>query len=184
MWRNERRYRWLQTISGIIGSVALIYSVCYPDWYGGKGLWDTADVAQFSRAVETERVLGAIACMMAGTSICLCLLFLFCWDPETNAKSKMNPERTLHPGKLLLVLLMPTAIVYLIPWLSFTIRHKEQIKDDFTRLGYAYWMGIYSCFTLLVILPSIYLKEQCSLPEPAPIMNRTSVSSESECSLV
>ncbi|XP_062919233.1 uncharacterized protein si:ch211-256a21.4 [Mobula hypostoma] len=179
MWRNQRRYWLLQNVSGIVGSVGLIYSVCCPDWYGGKGLWDSADVTWLSRAVETERVLGAIACMMAGTSICLCLLFIFCWDPDTNAKCKLNPERTLHPGKLLVVLLMPTAIVYFIPWCSFTYRHKELIKDDFTRLGSAYWMGICSCLTLLVILPSIYLKEQCSLPELVPIMSRNSISSES-----
>ncbi|XP_051885511.1 uncharacterized protein si:ch211-256a21.4 [Pristis pectinata] len=182
MRRNGLRCRLLQNISGIIGSVALIYSVCSPEWYEGKGLWHTADITQpatqLSRAVETERVLGVIASMMAGTAICLCLLFSFCWDPDTYSESKMNPGRLRHPGKLLLIILMPTALLYFIPWCSYTSRHKEQIKNDFTKLGSAYWMGICSCLTLLVILPIIYLIEQCTLPEPVPKMNRNSILQE------
>lgn len=59
-------------------------------------------------AVETERVLGVIASMMAVIAICLCLLFSFCWDPYTYSESKMNPGRIRHPEKLLLTVLMPT----------------------------------------------------------------------------
>ncbi|XP_067902522.1 uncharacterized protein si:ch211-256a21.4 [Heterodontus francisci] len=182
MQGKELRYRLLQNIFGIFGCVALIYSVCSPNWYQNKGLWHMPDItnttavdnAQFhhrlSRAVEVERVFGVIASMMAVTAICISLLLIFCWDPDTFSESRMNPGRILHQGKLLFVILVPTALLYLMSWSIFTNRHMEQIKNDITQLGSAYWMGMCSWFTLLVILPIIYLIEQCSLPEPETLI--------------
>ncbi|XP_067850121.1 uncharacterized protein si:ch211-256a21.4 isoform X2 [Heptranchias perlo] len=115
-------------------------------------------------AVEVERIFGMIASMMAVTAVCICLLLIFCWDPDNYSESKMNPGRVLHPGELLLVVLVPTALLFLISWSLFTNRHKKQIKN-ISQLGSGYWMGMCSWFTLLVILPIIYLMEQCSLPE-------------------
>ncbi|XP_067850122.1 uncharacterized protein si:ch211-256a21.4 isoform X3 [Heptranchias perlo] len=159
MGRKELRYRLLQNVLGIIGSVALIYSVFSPDWYQSKGLWHTPDIInktaaenvqlhhQLSRAVEVERIFGMIASMMAVTAVCICLLLIFCWDPDNYSESKMNPGRVLHPGELLLVVLVPTALLFLISWSLFTNRHKKQIKN-ISQLGSGYWMGMCSWFTL------------------------------------
>ncbi|XP_055505379.1 uncharacterized protein si:ch211-256a21.4 [Leucoraja erinacea] len=175
---DELGYRLLLTISGTVGSVALIYSVCSRDWYAGRGLWYkdsiTQPANQLSRAVETERVLGVIASMMAVIAICLCLLFSFCWDPYTYSESKMNPGRIRHPEKLLLTVLMPTALLYFISWCSYTSRYKEQIRSDITKLGSAYWAGICSCLTLLVILPIIHFTKECALSEPETNLKRSS----------
>ncbi|XP_078270936.1 uncharacterized protein LOC144602106 [Rhinoraja longicauda] len=175
---DQLGYRLLLTIPGIAGSVALVYSVCSSDWYSGRGLWwaDSVEHAasQLSRAVETERVLGVIASMMAVIAICLCLLFSFCWDPYTYSESKMNPGRIRHPEKLLLTVLMSTALLYFISWCSYTNRYKEQIRSDITKLGSAYWAGICSCLTLLVILPIIYLMEQCALSKTETDLKRSS----------
>ncbi|XP_043561883.1 uncharacterized protein si:ch211-256a21.4 isoform X1 [Chiloscyllium plagiosum] len=175
---RELRCRLLQNTTVIIGSVALIYSVCSPSWYQNKGLWYMPDVTNsstsertefhhpLSRAVEAERVFGVIATMMAITAICIALLLICCWNPDTYIESKMNPGRILYPGKLLIVILVPTALLYFIAWSLFTNRHMEQMKNDITQFGSAYWMGMCAWFTLLVILPIIYLMEQCSHQEP------------------
>ncbi|XP_078403993.1 uncharacterized protein LOC144684230 isoform X2 [Cetorhinus maximus] len=115
---KELRCRLLQNLTVIIGSITLIYSACSPTWYQNKGLWHPLNTPaaenatlhhQLSRAVEAERVFGVIASVMAITAICMSLLFIFCWNPDTNSESKMNPGRILHPGKLLIVILVPTA---------------------------------------------------------------------------
>ncbi|XP_048401192.1 uncharacterized protein si:ch211-256a21.4 [Stegostoma tigrinum] len=172
--RRELRCRLLQNTVVIIGSVALIYSVCSPSWYQSKGLWSMSEFTNtntsqqteldhlLSRAVEAERVFGVIATMMAITAICIALLLICCWNPDTYTESKMNPGRILHPGKLLIVILVPTALLYFIAWSLFTNRHMEQMKNDITQFGSAYWVGMCAWFTLLVILPIIYMMEQCS----------------------
>ncbi|XP_041053781.1 uncharacterized protein si:ch211-256a21.4 isoform X2 [Carcharodon carcharias] len=176
---KELRCRLLQNITVIIGSITLIYSACSSTWYQNKGLWHPLNTPaaenatlhhRLSRAVEAERVFGVIASVMAITAICMSLLFIFCWNPDTNSESKMNPGRILHPGKLLIVILVPTALLYLIAWALFTNRHMEQIKNDITQFGTAYWLAMCSWFMLLVILPMIYLIEQCSLPEPETLI--------------
>ncbi|XP_038664159.1 uncharacterized protein si:ch211-256a21.4 isoform X1 [Scyliorhinus canicula] len=176
---RELRYLLLQNIIGISGCAALIFSVISPGWYRGKGLWEPlltpsaqngSRLHTLSSALGTEHVFGVIASLMAIMAICISLLFIFCWNPDTDSKSKMNPGRILHPGKLLIVILMPTALLYLITWSLFTNRHMEQIKNDITQFGSAYWIGMCSWFTLLIILPIVYLMEQCSLTDyEAPI---------------
>ncbi|XP_078076769.1 uncharacterized protein LOC144498862 isoform X2 [Mustelus asterias] len=117
MGGKELRYRLLQNSTVIIGSITLIYSVSSPAWYQNKGLWEplrtpaaenTTRHQRLSRAVEAERVFGVIASMMAITAICISLLFIFCWNPETDIESKINPGRMLYPGTLQVAILVPT----------------------------------------------------------------------------
>ncbi|XP_007885808.1 uncharacterized protein si:ch211-256a21.4 [Callorhinchus milii] len=179
MW-GEKQYRWFQCVLGLVGCLALIYSICTPFWIQdrevSKGLWNSMAIVnstnttvtrlgeEYNRDVEAEQVFGVIACLMAISDICLCFVFIFFWDAEIHTHSRMNPGRKLYPVTLLLTLFVTTGFLYLITWSVFTKHYKHQIKD-IKQLGSSFWMGTFSWVILLVVSPVTYIVELCISPD-------------------
>ncbi|XP_014343573.1 uncharacterized protein SI:CH211-256A21.4 [Latimeria chalumnae] len=191
--KRNRCFRVIQSVWGLIGSICLIYSVCSPFWFQGKGLWTdpgitsrqagdnetsgtegplrTATKSVDYSAIEAERVFGVLAVIMAVSSVFMCLLFIFCWSSNKHTFSKLNPGLRLYPGTLLITVLVPTGFFFLVSWSVFTRQHKDQLKSDISQFGSSYWLGAVAWICLIVILPATYVIDQFTSPEEILLQN-------------
>ncbi|CAI9551324.1 unnamed protein product [Staurois parvus] len=161
---------WLQGVLGLLGTVALMVSVLTSQWYNGKGLWDeVADKAkatnqtsllQHNRVHGAQRFFAGLSFIMAAAGSCICLVYLFCLRPPR------HPHHTLrmpNPGSLLLAVLPSTGFFFSVAWTIFTWQHREVITANWTRLGFSYWLGGLAWTSLLLLLPILYLVEECAI---------------------
>uniref|UniRef100_H3BD65 Uncharacterized protein n=1 Tax=Latimeria chalumnae TaxID=7897 RepID=H3BD65_LATCH len=170
--KRNRCFRVIQSVWGLIGSICLIYSVCSPFWFQGKGLWTDPGITSRQAgdnetffSIEAERVFGVLAVIMAVSSVFMCLLFIFCWSSNKHTFSKLNPGLRLYPGTLLITVLVPTGFFFLVSWSVFTRQHKDQLKSDISQFGSSYWLGAVAWICLIVILPATYVIDQFTSPE-------------------
>lgn len=50
----------------------------------------------------------------------------------------------------------------------FTHQHIGEIRDDITRLGLSYWLGVVGWGLLLAVLPVVFLAEKFVVPDILP----------------
>ncbi|XP_067091380.1 uncharacterized protein si:ch211-256a21.4 [Osmerus mordax] len=176
------RYRLAQSTVGLLGCLCVTYSVWSPGWLGDKGLWthwnateadQTRPAGQpseglFFNVLEAERVFAVLSFLMAVSSGALCLVFTFCWTSRTvrsysNTRSLLMAGQALYPTTLLLLTLGPTGFFFFLSWTLFTYQHWLDIT--LTSLGSSYWLGALGWLLLLVVLPVVFLVEQCVVPD-------------------
>ncbi|XP_056138514.1 uncharacterized protein si:ch211-256a21.4 [Lampris incognitus] len=182
------RFRFAMSCLGLVGCLCISYSVWTPFWLADRGLWtrwnntqkyqagDHTDDVIF-HALEAEQVFGALSFLMAVSSSALCLVFALCWTSETvrsysNTRSLLMSGQALYPTTLLLLVLAPTGFFFLLSWSLFTYQHQEQIRQDFTCLGSSYWFGASGWVLLLVVLPAVFVVEQCVVPDILPDLEK------------
>jgi len=50
----------------------------------------------------------------------------------------------------------------------FTHQHISEIKEDITRLGLSYWLGVVGWSLLLAVFPVVFLAEKFVVPDILP----------------
>ncbi|KAM5138251.1 uncharacterized protein ACMZJ9_016852 [Mantella aurantiaca] len=167
MYRGSAAHR-LQGVLGLLGTVAVMVSVLTPHWYNRRGLWESEAAERTGVANRTDLLQGGrvrmffagLSFIMAAAGSCICLIYLFCPRPPR------HPHRTLSippPGSLLLAVLPPTGFFFSVVWTIFTWERREAITADWTGLGYSYWLGGFAWTALLILLPVLYLVDECAV---------------------
>ncbi|TSK45822.1 hypothetical protein Baya_4913 [Bagarius yarrelli] len=179
---STSRFRFAESCLGLVGCICISYAVWMPDWLDGKGLWsrgnesssdDSRTQGNTIQGLGPHSVFAGFSFLMALSSGILCLLFALCWTSKTvlsysNTRSLLMAGQALYPTTLLLSTLLPTGFFFLLSWALFTSQHIADIRDDLTRLGTCYWLGAVGWALLLVILPVVFLVEQCVVPDILP----------------
>uniref|UniRef100_A0A3Q2EE72 Si:ch211-256a21.4 n=1 Tax=Cyprinodon variegatus TaxID=28743 RepID=A0A3Q2EE72_CYPVA len=160
------RFRLAQSCLGLTGCLFVCISVCTPYWLKNRGLWTNWN------NLEAERVFGVISFVMAVSTAALCLLFALCWTSQTvlsysNTRSLLMAGQALYPTTLLL-LTMASTFFFLLSWSFFTYQHKEEIRQEFSSLGFSYWLGALGWFLLLVVEAAVFIAEQAVVPDVIP----------------
>lgn len=62
----------------------------------------------------------------------------------------------------------PTGFFFFLAWTLFTHHHIGEIRDDATRLGPSYWLGVVGWALLLAVLPVTFLVEKWTVPDVLP----------------
>ncbi|XP_015260820.1 PREDICTED: uncharacterized protein LOC107105209 [Cyprinodon variegatus] len=177
------RFRLAQSCLGLTGCLFVCISVCTPYWLKNRGLWTnwnntsskedgTTEDTTFN-ALEAERVFGVISFVMAVSTAALCLLFALCWTSQTvlsysNTRSLLMAGQALYPTTLLLLTMASTGFFFLLSWSFFTYQHKEEIRQEFSSLGFSYWLGALGWFLLLVVEAAVFIAEQAVVPDVIP----------------
>lgn len=169
MYRRSAGYL-LQGVLGLLGTTALMVSVLTSRWYNNRGLWDEvtdkAKATNQTALLQNSRVHGAqmffagLSFVMAAAGSCICLVYLFCLRPPRHPHPTFQMPK---PGSLLLAVLPPTGFFFSVAWTIFTWQHREVITANWTRLGFSYWLGGVAWTALLLLLPILYLMEECAL---------------------
>ncbi|TRY87231.1 hypothetical protein DNTS_031746 [Danionella cerebrum] len=185
---SRSRFRFIESCLGFIGCVCIGYSIWSPRWLDDRGLWssenetrpdDSWTTEDMDRALEAERVFAVVAFLMAVSSGALCLLFALCWTSHTmrsysNTRSLLMAGQALDPTTLLLFTLVPTGFFFFLSWMFFTHHHIGEIRDDITRLGLSYWLGVVGWGLLLAVVPVVFIAEKCVVPDILSELRNTS----------
>lgn len=183
------RFRFAQSCLGLAGCLCVCYAVCTPFWLNGRGLWTewnntTSDLIKPNRkddivfsALEAERVFGVVSILMAVSTAALCLVFALCWTSQTvrsysNTRSLLMAGQALYPTTLLLLTMASTGFFFLLSWSFFTYQHREEIRQDFSRLGSSYWLGALGWFLLLIVELIVFIAEQAIVPDILPDLEK------------
>uniref|UniRef100_A0A3P8SJU4 Si:ch211-256a21.4 n=1 Tax=Amphiprion percula TaxID=161767 RepID=A0A3P8SJU4_AMPPE len=163
------RFRFAQSCLGLAGCLCVCYAVCTPFWLNGRGLW-----TEWNNT--TERVFGVLSTLMAVSTGGLCLVFALCWTSQTvrsysNTRSLLMAGQALYPTTLLL-LTMASTFFFLLSWSFFTYQHREEIRQDFSRLGSSYWLGALGWFLLLIVEMIVFIAEQAIVPDILPDLEK------------
>ncbi|XP_048828735.1 uncharacterized protein si:ch211-256a21.4 isoform X2 [Brienomyrus brachyistius] len=172
------RFRLAQSAIGLAGCGCVMYAVWMPRWFGDRGLWekvndtkrDTDDVG-VTPTGEVEYVFAILSFLMGLSSGVLCLTFAFCWTSQTvrsysNTRSLLMVGQMLYPTTLLLITLACTGFFFLLCWSFFTYQKWGDISANPSQLGSSYWLGAMGLILLLVVLPVVFVAEQCIVPDP------------------
>ncbi|KAF7702197.1 hypothetical protein C0J45_9566 [Silurus meridionalis] len=183
---STSRFRFAESCLGLMGCLCISYAVWTPEWMDGKGLWSTGNESNSlgswtqEHAIQglgPDRVFAALSFLMAVSSGILCLLFAFCWTSKTvlsysNTRSLLMAGQALYPTTLLLITLLPTGFFFLLSWALFTSNHIAEMRNDLTRMGSSFWLGAVGWALLLVVLPVVFLVEQCIVPDILPELKK------------
>ncbi|XP_077066005.1 uncharacterized protein LOC143720409 [Siphateles boraxobius] len=175
---SRSRFRCIESCLGLMGCLCISYAIWTPQWLDGRGLWSsgnetTPDTEDITKALEAKRVFAVVAFLMSVSSGVLCLMFAFCWTSQTvhsysNTRSLLMSGQALDPTTLLLLTLVPTGFFSFLSWALFTHQHIGEIRDDITRLGLSYWLGVVGWGLLLAVLPVVFLAEKFVVPDILP----------------
>ncbi|XP_026094110.1 uncharacterized protein LOC113066432 [Carassius auratus] len=179
---SRSRFRFIESCLGLMGCLCISYAIWTPGWLDDRGLWtsenqtrldDTWTTEDITKALEAERVFAAVAFLMSVSSGLLCLMFAFCWRSQTvrsysNIRSLQMAGQSLNPSTLLLLTLVPTGFLFFLSWALFTYQHIGEIRDDISRLGPSYWLGVVGWALLLAVLPVVFLAEKFVVPDILP----------------
>ncbi len=66
-----------------------------------------------------------------------------------------------------------TGFFFFLIWALFTHQHIGEIRDDVSRLGPSYWLGVVGWASLLAVLPVVFLAEKFVVPDILPELKRT-----------
>ncbi|XP_039600077.1 uncharacterized protein si:ch211-256a21.4 [Polypterus senegalus] len=170
-------FRLAESLLGLVGCVCVVYAVWQPYWLGDEGLLIKAvnvtaagaDHSSYSgltdfRALATEQIFAILSSFLALCSGCICLVVMCCMPSSWTTRSKVShplvhTHKVLHPGTLLMVILIPTGVFFFISWLIFTLHHRQDIASDITQLGSCYWFGLSAWVLLLLFFPMVYFTE-------------------------
>lgn len=67
----------------------------------------------------------------------------------------------------------PTGFFFFLSWALFTHQHIGEIRDDITRLGLSYWLGVVGWALLLALLPVVFLAEKFVVPDILPELTKS-----------
>ncbi|XP_048015391.1 uncharacterized protein si:ch211-256a21.4 [Megalobrama amblycephala] len=179
---SRSRFRFIESCLGLMGCLCISYAIWTPHWLDERGLWfsgnetgpkDSWNTEDIAKALEAERVFALVAFLMSVSSGVLCLMFALCWTSQTvrsysNTRSLLMAGQALDPTTLLLFTLVPTGFFFFLSWALFTHQHISEIRDDITRLGLSYWLGVVGWALLLALLPIVFLAEKCVVPDILP----------------
>ncbi|XP_051976138.1 uncharacterized protein LOC127638599 [Xyrauchen texanus] len=179
---SRSRFRFIESCIGLIGCWFISYAIWTPRWLNDRGLWSSENQTNvdeswtsgdITKALEAERVFAMVAFLMSVSSGMLCLMFALCWTSQTvrsysNTRSLLMAGQALDPTTLLLFTLVPTGFFFFLSWALFTHQHIGEIRDDITRLGSSYWLGVVGWALLLAVLPVVFLAEKFVVPEVLP----------------
>lgn len=181
------RFRFAQSCVGLAGCLCVCYAVWTPFWLKDRGLWaewnnTTSDQTSHKHgavfnAQEAERVFGVLSSLMAVSTAALCLVFALCWTSQTvrsysNTRSLLMAGQALYPTTLLLLTMASTGFFFLLSWSFFTYQHREEIRQDFSRLGSSYWIGALGWVLLLVVELIVFVAEQAVVPDILPDLEK------------
>lgn len=179
---SRSRFRFTQSCVGLMGCLCISYAIWAPQWLDNRGLWSSGNETSpddswtdedIDKVLEAERVFAIVAFLMSVSSGVLCLMFALCWTNQTvrsysNTRSLLIVGQALDPTTLLLFTLVPTGFFFFITWALFTHQHIGEIRDDITRLGPSFWLGVFGWALLLAVLPVIFLVEKVVVPDILP----------------
>ncbi|CAN0393230.1 unnamed protein product [Lampetra planeri] len=163
----RRALQATQAVAGVVGSLCALVAAASSRWDAQGGLWDDPQPrlarAGFrdDTAVQAERVYAGTACVLACAGASVCLHMLLFWDQRRHGTPALHRERTLVPSSLLLAVLMPTGVLTLIPWASFTVRSGYEGGPGLLRFGYSYGLALIGWLLLLVVVPVLAALENC-----------------------
>ncbi|XP_062857672.1 uncharacterized protein si:ch211-256a21.4 [Trichomycterus rosablanca] len=186
LWDSTSRFRFIESCLGLIGCLSISFAVWTTDWLDGRGLWvsgndsnpdDSWAAGHSVQGPGAQSVFAVLSFLMAVSSGILCLVFAFCWTNRTvhsysNTRSLLMAGQALYPTTLLLITLAPTGFFFLLSWALFTSEHIADIRDNFSRLGFSYWLGAVGWALLLAVLPVVFLVEQCVVPDTLPELKK------------
>ncbi|XP_056596305.1 uncharacterized protein si:ch211-256a21.4 [Triplophysa dalaica] len=179
---SRSRFRFIESCVGLMGSLCINYAIWTPRWLDSRGLWfsgnetssdDNWRIEDMVKALEAERVFAIVAFLMSVSSGVLCLMFALCWTSQTvrsysNTRSLLMVGQAVDPTTMLLFTLVPTGFFFFLTWMLFTNQHIGVIREDITRLGPSYWVGVVGWVLLLAVLPVIFLVEKLVVPDILP----------------
>ncbi|XP_076126629.1 uncharacterized protein LOC143106270 [Alosa pseudoharengus] len=186
------RFQVIESCVGLLGCLFVTVAVGTPFWLGSQGLWTVVNTTSsdnewtvqdrgwtgdrvIKALSESSRVFAVLAFVMAVCSGVLCLIFALCWTHNTvhtytNARSLLMVGTALNPTTLLLITLSLTGFFFLLPWALFTHHHLAEIRNDISRLGFSYWLGVLGWVLLLAVEPVVFVVEQVMVPDLLPYM--------------
>ncbi|XP_016318206.1 uncharacterized protein LOC107670199 [Sinocyclocheilus anshuiensis] len=183
---SRSRFRFIESCLGLMGSLCISYAIWTPRWLDDRGLWtsenqtrldDRWTTEDIAKALEAERVLAVVAFLMSVSSGLLCLMFALCWTSQTvrsysNTRSLLMAGQAIDPTTLLLLTLLPTGFFFFLSWALFTHQHIGEIREDVSRLGPSYWLGVVGWASLLAVLPVVFLAEKFVVPDILPELKK------------
>ncbi|KAK2866984.1 hypothetical protein QQF64_022654 [Cirrhinus molitorella] len=183
---SRSRFRFIESCLGLMGCLCISYAIWSPQWLDDRGLWtsgnetspdDSWTTEDIAKALEAERVFAFVAFLMAVGCGLLCVMFALCWTSQTvrsysNTRSLLIAGQALDPTTLLLFTLVPTGFLFFLSWALFTHHHIGEIRDDVSRLGLSYWLGMVGWALLLAVLPVIFLAEKFVVPDILPELKK------------
>ncbi|CAM4734170.1 hypothetical protein PO909_021796 [Leuciscus waleckii] len=179
---SRSRFRFIESCLGLMGCLCINYAIWTSQWLDDRGLWSSGNettpdnswpTEDITKALEAERVFAVVAFLMSVSSGVLCLMFGLCWTSQTvrsysNTRSLLMAGQALDPTSLLMLTLVPTGFFFFLCWTLFTHQHIDEIRDDITRLGLSYWLGVVGWGLLLAVLPVVFLAEKFVVPDILP----------------
>ncbi|XP_051979414.1 uncharacterized protein LOC127640737 [Xyrauchen texanus] len=179
---SRSHFRFIESCIGLMGCLFISYAIWAPQWLNDRGLWssgnetsmdDSWTAKDITKDLKAERVFALVAFLMSVSSGVLCLMFALCWTSQTvrsysNTRSLHMAGQALDPTSLLLYTLVPTGFFFFLSWAVFTHQHIGEIRDDLTRLGSSYWLGVVGWALLLAVLPVVFLMENLVVPDILP----------------
>ncbi|KAK7891391.1 hypothetical protein WMY93_023354 [Mugilogobius chulae] len=182
------RFRFAQSCVGLAGCLCVSYAIWTPFWLENQGLWTQWNTTKSDltasrdgnvfNALEAERVFAVLSFLMAVSTGALCLVFALCWTAETvrsysNTRALLMAGQALYPTTLLLLTMLCTGFFFLFSWSLFTFHHRQEISEDFSRLGSSYWIGALGWFLLMVVETVMFLVEQIVVPDIIPDLEKS-----------
>ncbi|XP_067293049.1 uncharacterized protein si:ch211-256a21.4 [Pseudorasbora parva] len=180
---SRSRFRFTESCLGLMGCLCISYAIWTHRWIDDRGLWssrpnetrpdDSLTTEDITKDLEAVRVFAVVAFLMSVSSGVLCLMFALCWTSQTvrsysNTRSLLLVGQALDPTTLLLFTLVPTGFLFFLSWALFTHQNIGEIRDDITRLGASYWLGVVGWALLLAVLPIVFLAEKFVVPDILP----------------
>ncbi|KAK7121743.1 hypothetical protein R3I93_022733 [Phoxinus phoxinus] len=181
---SRSRFRFIESCLGLMGCLCINFAIWTSQWLDGRSLWSSKNettpdnswpTEDITKALEAKRVFAVVAFLMSVSSGVLCLMFALCWTSQTvrsysNTRSLLMAGQALDPTTLLLLTLVPTGFLFFLSWALFTHQHIGEIRDDITRLGLSYWLGVVGWGLLLAVFPVVFLAEKIVVPDILPVL--------------